>query len=429
MAAVYLKANSRIYYAQWTVYDPEARRWVKRQKSTRSTEQAEAMEIVADWQRNADAIAATYGVMRRSGTRMKVACKMTDREREILEAAMRNDPGRDPRRRVARWAEFSAESLARITNPRTRSGYELCCERWTGWCAEVGRPLVLLDETDTAIVEGWRDALLSDGLRAKRVNFHLRAVGAIYERALRHGLVPLNPFKAVDRVRIAPSRDNLPAEPFTDEQLERLYLAPYKVAALPVRTSMWEGGMAEEWEMVIRLAAVTGQRLLDAVGLRWEALDLDEGTIDYLPSKTSKTSRRIAFPLRYWPAEVARLRQWRDHARGQRGGTGEHVFPLLAAAAGKSRSWPSKGFSAIMTAAGIEQVVVVTGEGAGRDRNKYGFHSLRHTANTKCAARGVPAEIRKELFGHSTVEMNRVYTHWDAAVLDELLGGLDDLKK
>lgn len=419
MAGVYLKANSRIFYAQWSIYDPAAGKWVKRQKSTGLTEIADARATVDDWQRNADAIAATYGVKRRGGTSVKAAIKMTDREREIYEAALANDPGRDPRRKAGLWAEFSAESLARISNDKTRTDYKLCCERWAYWCELKKRPLALLDEADVALVEGWRDALMAEGLRGKRVNFHLRSVGAIYQRALRHGLVPMNPFAAIDMVKLAPSKDNLPAEPFEEHQLERLYLAPYKVASMPRRTARWKPGMAEEWEMVIRLAAVTGQRLTDVIRLRASALDLEEGVVDYLPGKTMKTARRIAFPLRYWPDEIARLRAWMKRDDEVK----EWVFPLLQEVSGASRSWPSKAFAMIMEAAGLEKVVAQKGEGAGRDRYEQGFHSLRHTANTRCAAMGIPAEIRKELFGHSTVEMNRVYTHWDSEVLDELMAG------
>jgi integrase len=418
MAGVYLKANSRIFYAQWSIYRPDTGKWVKRQKSTGFAEITAAQATVDDWQRNADAIAATYGVKRRSGTAVKVAVKMTDREREIYEAALADDPGRDPRRKAGLWSEFSEQSLTRISNTQTRAGYKLCCERWAYWCELQGRPITLLDEADVALVEGWRDALLDEGLRGKRVNFHLRSVGAIYQRALRHGLVAMNPFAAVDMVRLTPSKDNLPAEPFEEAHLERLYLAPYKVASMPRRTERWKPGMAEEWELVIRLAAVTGQRLADAVSLRWDALDLDAGVLDYLPGKTKRTARRIAFPLKYWPAEIARLRAWKE---GKQGDAEEWVFPLLREAAQASRGWPSKGFAMIMEAAGLEKAIAQKGEGAGRDRYRQGFHSLRHTANTRCAGMGIPAEIRKELFGHSTVEMNRVYTHWDSEVLDELM--------
>jgi integrase len=417
MAGVYRKANSRIYYAQWSIYNPETGRWTKRQKSTGLDDLATAQATVDDWQRNADAIAATYGVQRRSGTRVKVAVKMSPRERSILEAAMANDPGRDPRRKVARWEEFARESLARISNETTRRAYQLCVERWTQWCADMGRDLELIDETEVGTVEAWRDALLAEGLRGKRVNFHLRSVSAIYQRALRHGLVPMNPFAAVDMVKLTPTKDNLAAQPFTEEELARLQLAPYKVAATPARSEKWLPGMAEEWEVVIRLAAVTGQRLADAIALRWESVQLEAGAIDYLPSKTSKTSRRIAFPIKYWPEEVARLTAW----RGESEAGAVYVFPLLQAASASSRSWPSKAFAMIMDAAGIAREVAQAGEGKGRDRYSHGFHSFRHTANTRCAAMGVPAEIRKELFGHSTVEMNRVYTHWDSAVLDELM--------
>jgi|GEM_PF-3031863 len=422
MAAIYRKGSSPVYYAQWTVYCSETGKWKKRQKSTGAHDAEAALEQANDWQRKADAVAALSGARRRGASRsvgMDMP-RMSEREREILEAAQSEDPGRDPRRKAALWVEFVEDTLARQENATTRDSYRLCLDRWAIWCAGQGRSLRFLEDGDSDLAERWRDGMLAEGLRAKRVNFHLAAVGLIYERARKRGLLPANPFADVLRVRTAPTRDNLPARPFTDEQMAALPLAPYRVAlASSHHADAWTAGMAEEWEVLIRLAGVTGQRLMDAVMMVWSEIDIDAGVIDYLPRKTAKHSRRIAFPLRLWPDAWARLRAWRDASL--HGSETGRVFPLVAAKGDSSPVWPSKAFLRIMEAAGITREVARAGEGRGRTRHTHSFHSLRHTANTRAAARGIPAEIRKELFGHSTVEMNRVYTHWQPDVLEELL--------
>lgn len=426
MATVYRKRNSRVWYAQWRVFDREKGKWKPRQKSTGEANKDAAEDIVRQWQRNADDAAAMLGASRR-GVRSYVlkGSMISDREKEILEAAMKADPSRDPRRKAAMWSEFRDKTLEAVDREDTRRSYRLCCDRWEKWCLDQERPLRFIDEADIQLAIDWRDGLTARGFRSKTVNFHLMAVGLVYQRALKLGMVPLNPFAAVKRVKIVPTKDNVPSEPYTNEQLERLYLAPYKVGAKAYQEhDKWVPGMAEEWELLIRITAVVGSRLADSVSLRWGNIDLEQGVIDYLPAKTSKTGKRIPFPIRYWPDQLALLRA-RFHAPGMGGKVGpdDPVYPLLFAAHSSQKEWMSGAFERVMRAAGIEKVPVVKATGKGRTRNSQGFHSLRHTANTNCAARGVPAEIRKELFGHSTVEMNRVYTHWDSSVLDELLIG------
>jgi integrase len=426
MATIYHRKDCATWFAQWSVFDTAAAKWRTKQKSTRSKDALRAQEIAEQWQKNADLVAGMVGAKRRSVRHRTAeqAPRMTEREREVLEAAMAEDPSRDPRRRAGLWTELRDATLARCKNEDTRSKYAGALARWEAHCAGHGRALRWIDDADADLAEGWRDAMLDEGLRAKRVNFCLTVAGAVYERAWRRGLVQANPFRAVGRPRCEPTRDELPAEPFDEDEVARLALAPYKVAAASRRpTDLWQAGMAEEWEVVVRLAAVAGLRMMDTLTLRWGALDLEGGTLDYLPSKTATRGRRIAFPLRYWPDLMETLRRWRETARSTE--PGEPVFPLVGAAAAHSPTWASRAFVRIMDAAGIKRAVAREAAGRGRTRHSHGFHSLRHTANTRAAAMGIPAEIRKELFGHATVEQNRVYTHWRPEVLDELLNKRD----
>lgn len=422
MASVYLKKDSACWYAKWRIYDPASGKWRAKCRSTRKRDRAAAENTAAEWQRNADLAAASAGAVRKSGPAPDGKPKLSPREAEILAAAMARDPSRDPRRKAGLWAPFAAQTLAGQEDPRTRAGYELCVRRWEEFCAGEGRPMEFVEDADAGMAERWRESLRAEGLGARRVNFHLMAVGQIYRRAARMGLVSMDPFAAVAKARLSPTRDNLSARPFSDEEVERLALAPYKVAASLGPRARWAPGMAEEWEVMIRLGAVTGQRLSDAIALEWDSVDLEAGVIDYLPRKTRRTSRRIAFPLRYWPEEMARLRRWRTQSAAPQ------VFPNLFATSqtpgtAAPTAWASAAFARIIAAAGIDRAParLAPEDGKGRARLEVGFHSLRHTANTRCAAAGVPAEIRKELFGHSTVEMNRVYTHWDESVLAGIL--------
>ena len=53
--------------------------------------------------------------------------------------------------------------------------------------------------------------------------------------------------------------------------------------------------------------------------------------------------------------------------------------------------------------------------------SKLSFHSLRHTFNSTLANSGVQQEIRTALTGHSSVEINNDYTHFDVEPLQQAI--------
>jgi integrase len=69
-----------------------------------------------------------------------------------------------------------------------------------------------------------------------------------------------------------------------------------------------------------------------------------------------------------------------------------------------------------MERAGIKGRLLRQATGEGRSQSSLSFHSLRHSFNAALANAGVGAEMRQELTGHSSLEMNRIYTHPDIEV-------------
>jgi len=88
-----------------------------------------------------------------------------------------------------------------------------------------------------------------------------------------------------------------------------------------------------------------------------------------------------------------------------------YLAPSLGGAAAGKRSVLSKEFGAILGAAGIDRRAGKKKHGVGRTFYRLGFHSIRHTFNSKLANAGVSPEIRSKLTGHSSVAMNDRYTH------------------
>ena len=56
-------------------------------------------------------------------------------------------------------------------------------------------------------------------------------------------------------------------------------------------------------------------------------------------------------------------------------------------------------------------------KGVSRAVNALSFHSLRHSFNSILANAGVPQELRMKLTGHSSADMNAIYSHHQLATI------------
>jgi len=68
-------------------------------------------------------------------------------------------------------------------------------------------------------------------------------------------------------------------------------------------------------------------------------------------------------------------------------------------------------FQRVMTAAGIRSDRGVAKKGKGRQFKTLGFHSLRHTFVSELANADVPADVRRQISGHSDEKIHERYTH------------------
>jgi integrase len=257
----------------------------------------------------------------------------------------------------------------------------------------------LLSEITPIDVRSWRDALKRKGLSAPTVNGAIKVLRMPFKAAHDNGYIEINP---CTKNSIRPLRDearNVAKDVFT----------PQQIAAL---MEIAEG----DWKGAILCAFYTGLRLRDVTELRWNAIDIAEGTITVT---TRKTRKDVTVPVH--PQFAAWLKK-------QTRGIGKApVFPTLAGKSGAGKSGLSMQFKRIMERAGIRGRILRQSTGEGRSQSSLSFHSLRHSFNAALANAGVGVEMRQELIGHSSVEMNRLYTHPDIEVKRkavELLPGI-----
>ena len=125
----------------------------------------------------------------------------------------------------------------------------------------------------------------------------------------------------------------------------------------------------------IRVAALTGLRIGEILGIQWQHIDFETGRLTLPETKTGRRVHDLPEPALALLSELPRFSIW--------------AFTSTGTAAITYRT-VRKHFVEIAAAAGIEEVRL---------------HDLRRTVMTRAAASGVGTHILRDLLGHKTTAM------------------------
>ncbi len=273
------------------------------------------------------------------------------------------------------------------------------------------KPLAIQSYYSQALTEGRRDG--KGGLAARTVLHHHRVLCAALRQAVRWRLLAINPAEAAEPPRPGHAEIDI----LMDDDLHKLLKTARPTRSYPA----------------ILLAATTGMRRGEVLGLRWLDIDLATGilTVNHTleetkaglrlkEPKTKRSRRNITLPalmvdtLRSHKAAQAQERLMLGLGRDKNG----YVFAALDGGPIRPRNF-SKEFSRIVERAGVRRVSI---------------HSLRHTHASQLLRDGVHVKVVSERLGHSTVSITLdVYAHTipnmqaDAAArIDAALAGVLD---
>ncbi|HSH81366.1 MAG TPA: site-specific integrase, partial [Herpetosiphonaceae bacterium] len=223
-------------------------------------------------------------------------------------------------------------------------------------------------------------------------------------KAQSDGLVPRNVAQSVATPRI--------------ERHESRVLSPDEARRL------LDAATGDRLEALYSVALALGLRQGEALGLRWQDVDLQRGTLQVrsslqridgklqlVPPKTDLSRRTIAMP----PATVHALREhklrqleermaapvWEDH---------DLVFPTNKGTP-LEKSGITKRFAKLLDKAALPPMR---------------FHDLRHSCASLLIAQGVPLKTIQGLLGHSSITMTGdVYGHLLPSALQEAASAMD----
>jgi integrase len=251
------------------------------------------------------------------------------------------------------------------------------------------QPLHIQSYYGQALLSGRRDG--RGGLSAQTVVHHHRVLRKALQEAVRWLLLARNPADAVRPPR-APRREMPALDPSQTRQL--------LTAARETRL-----------DVPVLLAASTGMRRGEILGLLWRDVDFGRGTLSVRQSleqvagtlsfkqpKTAKARRVVALPS----MTVDALRQHKARQAEERLALGPAYEDSGLVCPGRDgRPWAPNRFSA---------AYVELARTAGLPGIR--FHDLRHTHATQLLRQGVHPKIVSERLGHSTIGITLdTYSH------------------
>jgi integrase len=353
----------------------------RRKQSTKTEDKREAKTIVEGWQRAADL--ARAGRLTENKAREVV--------NDILERIGKNRIyAPTVQRYLEGWLRKEKGTLSENAYGKKELVVRLFLE------ALDGRETLPIEDVTEADIVTFRDKLLADGRRARTVNTMVRD---ILSKALRDaqktGLIRLDPAAALKAIRGGPQVEK---GTFSADQIRRL-----------INTA--EG----DWKGLILAGFFTGARLSDLANMQWRNVDLAERTITF---RQRKTNAVVKIPIH--PDLQDHLLNLPSQDLGE-----NPVFPALFGRRTSGTSGLSMTFTRIMKKAGIVSGYLRTrAEGVSRTVNALTYHSLRHSFNSTLVNAGVPQELRMKLTGHSSADMNAIYSHHEFATIRAALDHL-----
>ncbi len=246
---------------------------------------------------------------------------------------------------------------------------------------------------------------------ASTANGLRKSLSIFFKRCKLRGYTRENPVEVIKAFK-AGADEKRARKPFDLEQLATLY----RVAPDPF------------WKYAVLAGFTTGLRLGDLVTMPLGAVDWKERCLRLLVRKTGKT---ILIPLS--PALLAMLKNisdarpkaaasepfWPEHAaRYEESGAGwfsQRFYDLVLVKAGMAKNRPHRKGSKKK----FERRAV----------HEFSFHSLRHSCVTTHASNRQNQQLVKALAGHSSDEVNDLYTTLPHAVLAAAVEQLPDITK
>ncbi len=198
-----------------------------------------------------------------------------------------------------------------------------------------------------------------------------------------------------------------------------------------------------EMKLLLAIGIYCGLRLGDAASLDWGSVDVAKGIISLVPMKTARRSqKRVTIPIhstlhamlnvipkeqRVGPVMPNLKARWESF----NGALARDVESLFLSVDIKTNvnALTASEKAAMEQAKKDGKELPALKRATGRASADCGYHSLRHTFVSLCAAGGVPQSVVQSLVGHGSPAMTQHYTHIGIETAKNAVDLLPDVTK
>jgi integrase len=376
-----VKGANGIYQFFWT--DAAGNR---HKKSLRTRNRSDAIEKVAEFER---------------------AVGAKDRVEVLHEAAKARKIIKERKLPLSEvWAAFEK------TNPTAGEGtlknYRRNFEEFIKWLADQHPQIQSFTDVTPEVVEEYCDHIWQSGISSNTYHYKKNSLGHITKKLA--GKYGINENKWTDpdlrKIEVKQKRKPLNCK----QALKLLERLDDKDTKLPC---------PQECRVLVKMLLFTGARLIDAVHMRWDNVNLQQARMEYTPKKTAskgKTAEVPLLPMLVHELEVLYSTKEDDETQ---------IFPKLTKMYAKNPDGIQKPLKSL--------VQKVTGDGLNEEtagqrvvnRSVYGVHSLRATFATQAAMAGCKSVWLSRMLGDSIQTCDKYYVQ--AGLGDTLITGFEDL--
>lgn len=303
--------------------------------------------------------------------------------------------------------EFLDQWLADVVRPNVRpwtyAGYEVHVRLHLK--PTIGR--IQLDRLTPLHVQQLLNRKVASGLKPKSVRYLRGTLRTALNQAVRWGLIGRNAAALVDGPRV----EQYEIQPFTPEEA-RAFLTAVK---------------GDRSEALYSVALTMGLRQGEALGLRWQDIDLGlgymriskqlqriNGKTELVEPKTPRSRRTLAMPVIIVDAlKEHRSRQLSDKSQAAEKWVENGLVFTTPNGKPIDATAVSKAFHQHLTKAGLAQ---------------RRFHDLRHSCATLLLVQGVSPRVVMDVLGHSQIGLTmNTYSHVIPELRREAANRMDDL--
>lgn len=262
------------------------------------------------------------------------------------------------------WNAYISEPEQKELAPRTLKSKKYDFVKFTDWMTKNYPEITHLHKISKDIAYEFAQGLIDSKVSGKTYNNVKVNLHSIFKVLRYKAELDINIWDYVPAI----SKKTESFRPFTDTEVS-------KVLEVTKNT---------EWYGACLLSLYTGLRFADVANMKWETIKTDN-IIDIIPAKTARFNKRVIIPLHSVLMDYfSKLDRNNDY-----------IFPKIA------RDYKSghSEFAKYLKLAELDQDKNVT------------FHSFRHTFNSRLEHLNIDVGTRQKLTGHSTVDMNLIYSH------------------